>query len=110
MNYTSPISSELKNVATQTSNLINNHNPVTPAKRTSWDEFNTRFIMNINGYDLDYGKYKKRNNAPTFYGCVEDPRNLDHKEVRDLETNNLIVSFVVSGEYEWYDKNVPNVL
>ena len=66
--------------------------------------------MSINGYDLDYGKYKKWSKAPTFYGCVEDPRNLDCKEVRDLDTNDLIVSFFVCREYEWYDKNVPNVL
>ena len=34
VNYAIPISSKLRNVATQTSNLITNQNPVTPAKRT----------------------------------------------------------------------------
>ena len=28
----------------------------------------------------------------------------------DLKGDELIVRFVVSGEYEWYDKNSPNVL
>ena len=66
--------------------------------------------MIINEYNLDYGKYKNRSNVPTFYGCVEDPRNLDREGVSDLDRDDLIVSFVVSGEYEWYNKNVPNVL
>ena len=31
-------------------------------------------------------------------------------EIGDLKENELIVTFVVSGEYEWYNKNHQNVL
>ena len=43
-------------------------------------------------------------------GCVVDPRNEDSKMARELGEDEVIVDFVVAGEYEWYDKNLPNSL
>ena len=40
-----------------------------------------------------------------------DPEKINHaKGSNDLKDDELFVKFVVSGEYEWYDKNVPNCL
>ena len=59
---------------------------------------------------MDYGKYTKRGNAPTFYGVMEDSANHEDNDVAKVKGDELIVMFVVSGEYEWYGKNVPNTL
>ena len=63
-------------------------------------------IVSINGYNLDYGRFPRKVDAPLFYGVVEDPSDHDER----VESDELIVRFVVSGEYEWYNKNSPNVL
>ena len=85
--------------------------PVSPTKCTlSQDEFVPGCIISINGYDMDYGKYQVRNHTPSFYGTVVDLTNIDLEQKGDLADDELIVRFVVSGEYEWYNKNVPNVL
>ena len=67
--------------------------------------------MGINGFDLDYGRFKVKKNAPMFYGLVLDPKvHQDEDELRLLNDDELIIKFVVSGDYEWYNKNVPNCL
>ena len=38
-----------------------------------------------------------------FYGVIED-------SLGKLCADEVIVNFVVSGEYEWYNKNVPDCL
>ena len=74
------------------------------------DYFPKGCLVSINGFDLDFGCYKNRKAAPTFYGCVEDPRNYGEYETKDLCDNEVLVSFIVAGLYEWYDKNSPNTL
>ena len=89
---------------------------VSPSKRfktvstqTNFDTATIGSIVGINGYDLDNGRYKVKRNAPMFFGLVMDPRKINHPEgADDLKDDELFVKFVVSGEYEWYDKNVPN--
>ena len=54
------------------------------------------FIVRINERNLDYSKWKNRYNAPTFFGYVED-----------LKDSESIVSFVMVGNYEWYNKTCP---
>ena len=46
-----------------------------------------------------------------FYGLVEDP-NIHNgvDETNELREDEFIVKFVVSGEYEWYNKSLPNCL
>ena len=46
-----------------------------------------------------------------FYRIVEDP-SVHHGEdnVDKLKDGNLVVMFVVSREYKWYNKKVPNDL
>ena len=69
-------------------------------------EFPHGCIVSINGYDLDYGRYKERKHAPIFYGVVEDPVNHDADVICNIKDDQVIVRFVVSGEYEWYDKKL----
>ena len=46
-----------------------------------------------------------------FYGLVNDPELHHDKEELDLlKEDELIVKFVVSGEYEQYDRNAPKCL
>ena len=71
-------------------------------------EFPVGCIVAINGYDMDNGRWTKRSSAPTFYGCIEDPK--DHDEARDMPEGEAFVSFVIAGHYEWLDKNGPNML
>ena len=70
------------------------------------DNFPVGSIVCINGYDLDYGKFKQKKNAPMFYGVVADP---DHNSGK-LKDDELLVTFVISEEYKWYNRNVPNAL
>ena len=93
---------KLKSTATQTIGNMKNLEPIAI-------NFPYGSIVSINGYNLDYGRFPRKVDAPLFYGIVEDPS--DHDEhVEDLQGDELIVRFVVSGQYEWYDKNSPNVL
>ena len=71
-------------------------------------EFPIGCIVAINGYDMDNGLWAKRSSAPTFYGCIEDPK--DYDEARDMPEGEAFVSFVIAGDYEWLDKNGPNML
>ena len=73
-------------------------------------DFPIGFIVSINGYDLDYGKFKQKN-VPMLYRVVDDPTGLpnDHNSSK-LKNDKLIVTCVTSGEYEWYNKNVLNDL
>ena len=95
-----------------------NNIEVSPPKRfktvstqTTFDTATIGSIVGINGYDLDYGRFKVKKNAPMFFGLVLDPNKINHAEGSDeLKDDELFVKFVVSGEYEWYDKNVPNCL
>ena len=67
-------------------------------------------IVSINGYDLDNSKWPVKKDAPTFFGCVEVPGNFKCEDADNIKDDESFISFVVSGEYEWYDKNQPNVL
>ena len=102
----------LKHVGTQTihSLIRSDKQARTHHRRAAKDEFPFGSIVSINGYDLDYGRFTEKRNAPMFFGVVENPVNHDNADTDKLESDELIVRFVVSGEYEWYDKNVPNVL
>ena len=71
-------------------------------------EFLTGSIVSINRRDVDYGRFKVRNNTPIFYGVVE-PTGKDESGKEISETNEII-SVVGSGEYEWYNNNGHNVL
>ena len=83
----------------------------TVATQTTFDTATIGSIVGINGCDLDYDKFKQKRNAPMFFGVVMDPKKINHpKGADDLKDDELFVKFVVSGEYEWYDKNVPNCL
>ena len=95
---------KLKNTATQTMASLCD---VKKYESVS-DDCPHESIVSINGYNLDYGRFPRKKDAPLFYGVVEDPS--DHDDHVDLKNDELIVRFVVSGEYEWYDKNSPNVL
>ena len=57
-------------------------------------------MVSINGYGMDYGKFQSRKHTPTFFGTVEDTKNLDFEQKCDLADDKLNVRFVVSGEYE----------
>ena len=48
-------------------------------------------IVSINGYDLDYGKYKERKHAPLLYGAVKDPKHHGIDVISKLEQNQLRV-------------------
>ena len=46
-----------------------------------------------------------------FYGLVRDKKDHDHEiDLKMMNDDELVVMFVVSGEFEWYDKNSPNCL
>ena len=102
----------MKNATTQTSTVIEHPKTAKPGNNTtsSHDVFHPGCIVSINGCNLDFGKYQSRKNSPIFYGAVEDHKNNDRKDNGDLIEDELIVTFVVSREYGWYDKNDPNVL
>ena len=67
-------------------------------------------IVYINGFDLSFNKYKSRSSAPRFYGCVQNPSDHDHEDARYVKESEAYVSFVLAGEFEWYDKNKPNAI
>ena len=73
-------------------------------------EFPVGSIVGINGRDLDYGRYKVRKHAPTFYGVVDPHANHTYEGSNPVAEGWTYVTFVVSGEYEWYDKNEVNTL
>ena len=53
----------------------------------------------------------KKKNSPKLYGLVKDTRlHRNEKELSLLKEDELTVMFVVSGEFEWYNKNSPNCL
>ena len=84
---------------------------ISPLKMQVECDFPTGSIVGINGCDLDYGRFKVKRDAPMFYGLVEDTIMHDGEdELVELKEDEVIVKFVVCGEYEWYDKNVPNCL
>ena len=48
---------------------------------------------------------------PTFYGLEEDLElHHDKGELFLLKEDEIVVKFVVSREYDWYDRNVSNCL
>ena len=51
-----------------------------------------------------------KEHSPIFYGTIEDHKNNNRKDNGDLSEDELIVTCMVSGEYEWYDKNYSNIL
>ena len=73
-------------------------------------EFPIGSIVSINGKDMDSGRWPTRKDAPRFHGVVKDPSNFDTPDAFDMNAHKLYVSFVVSGEYEWYNWNSSNVL
>ena len=73
-------------------------------------EFPHGAIVSINGCDMDNSRWSIRNDAPTFYGCVENPKDYSCADAKKISSNESFVTFVVSGEYEWYDRNHSNVL
>ena len=81
---------------------------MSPQKLCIHEEFPIGSIVGINGYHLDYGKFKVKKHAPLFYGLVEDPSL--HQSKEELNEDEVVVKFVVTGEYEWYDRNKPNCL
>ena len=86
-------------VSTQTrrneDNYIHVNNTVSIKK-----EFPVGSIVAISGRDLDYGRYKVRKHAPTFYGVVEPHANYSFEGSSPVEEGWTYVTFVVSGEYE----------
>ena len=73
------------------------HN-ITPNKMTFCrDLFLPCCIISIDGYDLNFGRFQSRKNAPIFYGTVEDLKNVDTNEIDDLSTDEPIVRFIASG-------------
>ena len=69
ISYAGPI---LRNATTQTPT------PISPDKQMlSQQNYPPGCIVSINGYDMDYGKFQSRKHAPTFFGTVEDTKNLD---------------------------------
>ena len=95
-----------KTVSTQTD--FNLPAVASPQKLCIHEEFPIGSIVGINGYHLDYGKFKVKKHAPLFYGLVEDPSL--HQSKEESNEDEVVVKFVVSGEYEWYDRNEPNCL
>ena len=89
---------------------------VTPAKKTPpilkkkaiKREFPTGSIISINGRDMDYIRFKVRKNTPVFYGIVKTTRK--NESGKEISETNEMISFIVSGKYEWYNKNGHNVL
>ena len=73
------------------------------------EEYPKGSIVSINGYHMDHGRYKKRSEAPIFYGCVEDPKDWETYGANDMKECESIISWVIAGEYEWLDKNHNNV-
>ena len=73
-----------------------------------YQEFLTGSIVSINRRGTDYGWFKVRKNALVLYGVVE-ARGKEESEKEISDTNEMI-NFVVSGEYEWYNKNNHNVI
>ena len=108
-NLKNPCNKKSKTVSTQTNFVA--PAVVSPLKSLIYDDFPIGSIVGINGYDLDYGKFTTKKNAPMFYGLVENPQlHDDNDDLGLLKKDELIVKFVVSGEYEWYNKNAPNCL
>ena len=73
-------------------------------------EFTIGSLVSISGRDLDFGRWKSRATAPTFYGCVEDEKEHLLRDKTEVKEGQSYVAFVVAGYYEWYNKNLPNVL
>ena len=57
-------------------------------------EFPIGYIVATNGYDMDNGCWPNHYQAPTFYGCVEDPKDFDVTEARDMPEGEACVNFV----------------
>ena len=77
-----------------------------PVKR----EFPIGSLVSISGRDIDFGWWKSRATAPTFYGCVEDEEDYLISDATEVKECQSFVTLVVVGFYEWYNKNTPNVL
>ena len=73
-------------------------------------EFLHGSIVILNGMGLDEFNFKIRQDAPTFYGIVENPDHWDDKDVEEAQERESFVRFLLAGEYEWLDKNNENVL
>ena len=56
---------------------------------------------------MDYGWFKVRKHIPVLYGVDEAGGGESGKNIGEI---NDMISFVISGEYEWYNKNRYNVL
>ena len=73
-------------------------------------EFKLGSIVSINGFDMSDGRWESRKHAPTLFGTVDDPKDCDSICAKKLKEDESLVSFVLSGESEWLDKNKPNIL
>lgn len=71
-------------------------------------EFPYGSIVSINGRDLDEFKFKIRQDAPTFYGIVENP--YDDRDTEETQEGESFVRFLLAGEYEWLDINSEHVM
>ena len=73
-------------------------------------EFPYGSIVRINGRDMDDITWKYREDAPQFYGLVENPDHYDDASVEGAVEGESYVTFVICGEYEWIDKNNHHVM
>ena len=67
-------------------------------------EFPYGSIVSINGRDLNEFNFKNHQDAPTFYGIVENPDQWDDREAEETQEGESFVRFLLSGEYEFFDK------
>ena len=45
-----------------------------------------------------------RNDALTLFGCVTNPTMYTCADASNMNSDESYVTFIVSGEYEWYDQ------
>ena len=67
-------------------------------------EFHYGSIVSISGCDMDDSRWSVRNDALTFFGCVTNPTMYTCADASNMNSDESYVTFIVSGEYEWYDQ------
>ena len=66
-------------------------------------------IVSIVGTDIDPSKYPDRATSQLFFGTVQNPYQQHNEDTNKMTADQSLVTFVLSGKYEWYDKNRDHV-
>ena len=63
----------------------------------------------MNGYYVDPTSFLKVKSAPIFYGIVQNPGHVNDPTLYSKSDDKISVTFVMSGEKEWFDTVDSNV-